>query len=71
MIFYIFIVIKNIKEFSKSGTKVVVHTLNGHLVNDRLKDRKKYIVKRDKEAVFYLEKMYDDKDKFKKINVFL
>lgn len=71
MIDKIDIVIKNIIEFSKKGTKVIVHTLNGNLIKDRLKDKKKYIVKRDDEEVFYLEKMYDEKDKFKKINVFM
>ena len=71
MIDKIDIVIKNIIEFSKKGTKVIIHTLNGNLIKDRLKDKKKYIVKRGDEEVFYLEKMYDEKDKFKKINVFM
>jgi len=70
MIDKIDIVIKNITEFSKKGTKVIVHTLNGNLVKDRLKDKSKYIVKRCDEDVFYLEKMYNDNDKFKKINVY-
>lgn len=64
------VVIKNIKEFSNKGTKVIIHTLNGNVVKDSLKDRKKFIVKKGDDEVFYLEKLYNDDDKFKKINVY-
>ena len=70
MIDKIDVVINNIKEFSDKGTKVIIHTLNGDVVKDRLKDRDKFIVKRGDEDVFYLEKLYKDDDKFKKINVY-
>lgn len=71
MIDKIDIVINNIREFSNKGTKVIVHTLNGDVVKDKLKDRDKYIVKRGEEEVFYLERLYKSTDKFKKINVYL
>ena len=71
MINKIDVVLNNIKEFSDKGTKIIIHTLNGDIVKDRLKDRNKYIVKRGDEEVFYLEKLYNNNDKFKKINVYL
>lgn len=64
------VVINNIKFFSKSGTKIIIHTLNGNLVKDKLKDNNKCIVKRGEEEVFYLEKLYNDDDEFKTINVY-
>jgi hypothetical protein len=71
MIDKIDIVINNIREFSNKGTKVIIHTLNGDVVKDKLKDRDKYIVKRGEEEVFYLERLYKSTDKFKKLNVYL
>ena len=64
------IVINNIKNFSKSGTRIIIHTLNGNLVKDKLKNKNKFIVKRGEEEVFYLEKLYNDEDQFKKIAVY-
>lgn len=64
------VVINNIKNFSKSGTNIIIHTLNGNLVKDKLKDKNKFIVKRGEEEIFYLEKLYNDDDEFKKINVY-
>ena len=63
-------VINNIKNFSKSGTKIIIHTLNGDLIKERLRDQNKFIVYRDDEEVFYLEKLYNNEDQLKKINVY-
>lgn len=63
-------VINNIKNFSKSGTKIIIHTLNGNLIKEKLNDQNKFIVKRNDEEVFYLEKLYNDDDEFKQINVY-
>lgn len=64
------VVINNIKNFSKSGTKIIIHTLNGNVVKDKLQDSNKCIVKRGEEEVFYLERLYNMDDELKKINVY-
>merc|ERR1711988_931538 len=70
LVYNIDMVINNIKNFSKSGTKIIIHTLNGDLIKERLRDQNKFIVYRDDEEVFYLEKLYNNEDQLKKINVY-
>ena len=70
LVYNIDMVINNIKNFSKSGTKIIIHTLNGDLIKERLRDQEKFIVYRDDEEVFYLQKLYNNEDQLKKINVY-
>jgi hypothetical protein len=64
------ILLKNIQRVSKKGTKIIIHCLNGELIYKLLKDTDKIIVHKNKEEVFYIQKKYNDTDKFKKISVF-
>jgi hypothetical protein len=63
---------KNIKNHSNHKTKIVIHCLNGDLIKKLLTTSKnnKHEIKNGDEVVFSVEKLYQDTDEMKKINVY-
>ena len=47
------ILMENIKSVSKSGTKVIIHCINGDFLMNVFKEKDKYEVIKDNEVVFY------------------
>lgn len=61
---------KNIINFSKKNTKVIIHCLNGDVIMDLLKNNNKFSVYNNKNLVFFIEKKFKMKDDFKKIDIY-
>ncbi len=65
MIYNMKILMENIKSVSKSGTKIIIHCINGDFLMNVFKEKNKYEVIKDNEVVFYAEKDFKNKNKSK------
>ncbi len=63
MIYNIKTLMENIKSVSKSGTKVIIHCINGDFLMNIFKEKDKYEVLKDNNVVFYAEKDFESKNK--------
>jgi hypothetical protein len=72
MIHKLNILMKNITNFSKKDTKVIIHCLNGELILNLLKNNNKFSVynNNNNNLVFFIEKKFKSSDIFKKIDVY-
>jgi len=70
MLYSIDVLLKNILRFCKKNTKIIIHCLNGDIIESLLSNKKKHDIVLDNDVVFYIEKMYKNTDKNKKINVY-
>jgi hypothetical protein len=63
MIYNMKVLMENIKSVSKSGTKVIIHCINGDFLMNVFKEKNKYEVIKDNEVVFYAEKDFENESK--------
>jgi hypothetical protein len=70
MIYNSAILLKNIQNVSKKGTKIIIHCLHGEAINNKLLNKDKFIIYKGKEEVFSITKKYNDTDELKKISVY-
>ena len=70
MLYNIDVLLTNIIRFCARNTKVIIHCLNGDIIESLLSDKKKHNITLNKDVVFYVEKMYKNTDEHKKINVY-
>ena len=70
MIYNINTLIKNIKNMSNKNTYIIIHCLNGDLIEKKLFISNKISVYKDNMEVFYIKKKYKDSDINKKIDIY-
>lgn len=70
MIYNSKILMENLKQISKKGTIVVIHCLNGNLIQNSLLSDNKLNIYKNNDIVFTIEKKYTDSDEFKEISVY-
>jgi hypothetical protein len=58
MIYNMKVLIENIKSICKSGTKVIIHCINGDFLMDVFNKETKYEVLKDNDVVFYAQKKF-------------
>ena len=68
MIYNMKVLMENIKSVSKSGTKVIIHCINGDFLMNVFKEKDIYEVIKDDEVVFYAEKDFENENKNKSIS---
>lgn len=70
MIHKINTLMKNITNFSKKDTKVIIHCLNGELILNLLKNNNKFSIYNNDNLVFFIKKKFKINDTFKKIDIY-
>jgi hypothetical protein len=70
MLYNIDSLMKNINNFSKRNTYVIIHCINGNLIEENMTKNDKISVYHNKEEVFYIKKQYKNSDEYKKVDIY-
>lgn len=70
MLYNIDSLMKNINNFSKKNTYVIIHCINGNLIEENMTKNDKISVYHNKEEVFYIKKQYKNSDEYKKVDIY-